>query len=91
MSTLDKLAQKMDQLPNRNDLKSVEAELTNKLYQSTVKFEKRIQDNTREIKGLSQRLDKQADAVVKLEEEVERQKRDSGTQDGGRNEEEGCM
>ena len=75
MSTLDRLAEKMDSLPKKADLHNVETKLTNKLYQSTVKFEKKIQDNCREIRGISQRLDKQAEAVAKLEEEVEKQKK----------------
>ena len=75
MSTLDRLAEKMDSLPNKADLQSVETELTNKLYQSTIKFDKKIQDNCREIRMLGQRIDKQAQAMAKLEEEVETHKK----------------
>lgn len=74
MNTLDKLAAKMDKLPNRADLRSVEAELTNKLHQSTVRFEKKIQDNTREIQDLNLKMNKQDEAVARLVEEIEKQK-----------------
>ena len=54
-------AEKMDQLPNKTDLLNVEAELTNKLHQTAMKFDKKIQDNTREIKGVSQKLERHID------------------------------
>ena len=66
MSTLDKLAEKMDELPNKRDLRDVEAELTNKIYQTSMKFEKKIQDNSRQIRAIGDRLEKQENAVTCL-------------------------
>ena len=79
ISTLNKLAQKMDQLPNRADLQSVETELTRKLYLTTQNFDRKIQDNAREMRGISQQLEKQAATMHKLEREVENQKRNVPT------------
>ena len=75
MSTLDRLADKMDQLPNKADLQNVEAELLNKMQQSAIKFDKRIQDNAREIRAVNNKIDKHADNLAKLEEEFSKQKR----------------
>ena len=74
MSTLDRLAEKMDELPNKNNLRNVEAELTNKMHQNAMKFDKHIQDNSREIKTVSPKLDKHIKNIARLEEDLEKQK-----------------
>ena len=76
MSTLDKLAEKMNELPNRSDLKGVETELTNRMHLNAQKFERKIQDNTREIRAVNSRLDKQEETVARLERELEKRKKD---------------
>ena len=80
MSTLDKLAEKMDELPSKHDLKNVEEKLTSKIHQNAVRLDKKIQDNTRSIGSIHKRLDLQVEAIAKLEKEVETQKK--RTQDG---------
>ena len=72
MSTLDRLAEKMDQLANKGDLRNVEAELTRAIHQNAMKFDKKVQDNSREIRAIGMRLDKQAKAVSKLEREADK-------------------
>ena len=42
---------------------------------NSVKFDRKIQDNAREIKKVNQKLEKQIAAMAKLEEEVEAQKK----------------
>ena len=74
MSALDMLAEKMDQLPSKEDLRGVEYELTNKLQQTAMKFDKKIQENAREIRSISQRLDKQSETVARLELEIDKQR-----------------
>ena len=75
MTTLDLLAQKMDQLPNKADLNDLETKLTNKLHQNTMRFEKKVQDNSREIRDISHKLEKQTQVVARLEQEIDKQKR----------------
>ena len=74
MATLDKLAEKMNELPNRTDLRNVETELTNKMHLNALKVERKIQDNVREIKNINARLNKQDEVVARLEQEVEKSK-----------------
>ena len=74
MTILDRLADKMDQLPNKSDLRNVESELVNKMHQNAAKFDKKIQDNAREIRAVNDKLGKQAEDLAKLEQELERQK-----------------
>ena len=68
----------MDQLPNRNDLRNVEVELTNKIHMHSVKLDKRIQDSSREIHVMSKRLQAQEESIAKLEEEVDKQRKQAG-------------
>ena len=79
MSTLDKLAEKMEELPNKNDLRNVETELMNRMHQNAACFDKRIQDNTRDIGNVHKRLDQHVEIISKLEREVERQKKNHGS------------
>ena len=88
MATLDKLAQKMDELPNRADLQHVENELTRKMHLNAQRLDKKIHENTREIRDINQRLEQQATAVSKLEQDLEKHKKcgTSGTAEHRRNE-----
>ena len=53
----------------------MEAELTNKLHQTAMKFDQKIQDNARDIRNINQKIDKQSEVVSKLELELNKQKR----------------
>lgn len=75
MTTLDRLADKMDELLNKTDLHNVETELTNRLHQTAMKFDKKIQDNAREIRNVNQKLERQMETVARLEVELEKRKR----------------
>ena len=68
-------AQKMDELPNRADLQHVENELTRKMHLNGQKLDKKIHENTREIHGINQRLEQQAVAVTKLEQDLDKHKK----------------
>ena len=73
MKTLDALADKMDLLPNRNDLKQLEDKLTCKMHEQNREIARKTQDNTRDIRALKASVEQQQISVQKITEQLSKQ------------------
>ena len=64
MRTLDSLAESINELPNKNDIKQLENQLLDKMYEQQRENNRRTQDNARKIKSIKATLHEQKQSCL---------------------------